>query len=65
VHAGDELRPFLARLLGWSDERAVELALRSLTLSLEYRATLVLCGSGDLVPIAWALHRRALGVYRL
>jgi hypothetical protein len=59
--AGDELRPFLARVLGWSDERRVELALRSLALALDHRATLVLCGEGDMVPIAWALHRRTLG----
>jgi adenylylsulfate kinase-like enzyme len=45
--AGDELRPFLARVLGWSDERRVELALRSLALALDHRATLVLCGEGD------------------
>lgn len=59
--AGDDLRAFLARLLGWSDERAVELALRSLALALDHRATLVLCGEGDMVPIALALHRRTLG----
>jgi hypothetical protein len=39
----------------------VELALRSLALALDHRATLVLCGESDLVPIAWALHRRTLG----
>jgi len=61
VLAGDDLRVFLARILGWSNERAVELALRSLTLALDHRATLVLCGQGDIVPLAWALHRRALG----
>ncbi|HEX7840226.1 MAG TPA: hypothetical protein VF469_22265 [Kofleriaceae bacterium] len=59
--AGDELRPFLARVLGWSDERRVELALRSLALTLDHRATLVLCGEGDMVPIARTLHRRTLG----
>jgi hypothetical protein len=57
----NELRAFLARVLGWSDERAVELALRSLALALDHRAALVLCGEGDMVPIAWALHRRTLG----
>jgi hypothetical protein len=35
--------------LGGSDERAVELALRSLALALEHRATLTLCGEGDMV----------------
>jgi hypothetical protein len=59
--AGDEQRPFLARLLGWSEERRVELALRSLALALDHRATLVLCGEGDMVSIAQALHRRTLG----
>jgi hypothetical protein len=61
VRACDELRAFLARMLGWSNERAVELALRSLALAVDHRATLVLCGEGDMVPIAWALHRRTLG----
>ena len=62
--ASDELRSFLARMLGWSDERAVDLALRSLSLALDHRAALVLCGEGDLVPIAWALHRHTLGADR-
>ena len=62
--AGDELRAFLARMLGWSNERAVDLALRSLALALDHRAALVLCGEDDLVPIAWALHRHMLGADR-
>lgn len=57
----DDLRPFLARLLGWSDEQAVESALHSLALVLEHRATLVLHGEDDLVPIALTLHLRTLG----
>ena len=61
MRVSDELRPFLARMLGWSNERAVERALRSLALALDHRAALVLCGEGDMVPIAWALHRRTLG----
>jgi hypothetical protein len=61
MKASNKLRAFLARILGWSNERAVELALRSLALALNHRATLVLCGEGDMVPIAWALHRRTLG----
>jgi hypothetical protein len=60
----DELERFLARLLGWNKPRAVELARRSLELAAEHRAPLVLCGAGDLVPIARALHRRALGADR-
>jgi len=59
--ASDELRAFLARALGWSNDRAVELALRSLVLALDHHATLVLCGRGDMVPLARALHRRTLG----
>jgi hypothetical protein len=59
--ASDELRGFLARLLGWDNPRAVELAIRSLELATEYRAEFVLCGAGDMVPIARALHRRILG----
>jgi hypothetical protein len=61
VRVSRKLRAFLARVLGWSDERAVELAIRSLALVLGHRATLVLCGKGDMVPIAQALHRRTLG----
>src|SRR5215468_8287973 len=61
VRACDELRAFLARVLGWSNEHAVDLALRSLALALDHRATLMVCGEGDMVPIAWALHRRTLG----
>ncbi len=55
------LRGFIERLLGWSDERTVELAARSLARALVHRTTLVLCGEGDMVPIALALHRRTLG----
>jgi len=57
------LRGFVARILGWSPSRAnaVEHAMRSLTLVVERRATLVLLGESDLVPIAYALHRRTLG----
>lgn len=58
------LRAFIERLLGWSDERTVELAARSLALVLGHRATLALCGEGDMAPIAQALHRRALGTSR-
>ena len=64
VGACDELRAFLARVLGWSNEHAVDLALRSLALALDHRATLMVCGEGDMVPIAWALHRRTLGLNR-
>jgi hypothetical protein len=61
VPTSDKLHAFLGRVLGWSNERGVELALRSIALALDHRAALVLCGEGDLVPIAWALHHRTLG----
>ena len=62
--SSDAFRGFLARLIGWKDERAVELALRSIDLAVNHRVELVLCGAGDMVPIARALHRRALGAER-
>jgi hypothetical protein len=57
------LRGFVARILGWSPSRAdaVEHAVRSIELAVEGRASLVLLGDADLVPIAYALHRRTLG----
>lgn len=58
------LRGFVQRLLGWKNEHAVDNALRSIDLAVNHDAALVLCGDGDLVPIARGLHRRALGAYR-
>jgi len=57
------LRGFLTRLVGWSAEwnESVDHALRSVRMAVTGRAPLVLCGPGDLVPIARAIHRRALG----
>lgn len=60
----DGLREFLTRILGWNNERAVDQALRSIELSLSHRAQLILCGNGDLVPLALALHHRTLGAER-
>ena len=57
----EELRGYLERLLGWNNRSAVDQALRSIDLAREHRAQLLLCGHGDLVPIAYGLHRRALG----
>jgi hypothetical protein len=57
----DELQRYLSRLLGWTNTNAIEDALRALDLAREHRAQLVLCGAGDLVPIAHGLHRRAFG----
>jgi hypothetical protein len=57
------LRGFLARILGWSDDRAeaVDLAVRSVRMAATRRAALALCGDGDLVPVARGLHRFSLG----
>jgi hypothetical protein len=65
VLANDEgaLRSFCARILGWTSNReaVVEHAIRSIELATDHSAALVLLGETDLVPIAHALHRRALG----
>jgi hypothetical protein len=58
------LRSFCARILGWANDPAVDHALRSIELAADHRAGLVLLGETDLVPIARALHRRALGADR-
>jgi pSer/pThr/pTyr-binding forkhead associated (FHA) protein len=57
------LRGFLARVLGWRSDRleVVDLALRSIRLAATHRAALVLCGDGDLVPMARSIHRHAIG----
>ena len=56
------LRSFCSRLLGWSDDRisAVDQAQRTIRLAGSGRAALVLRGSGDMAPVAFALHQRAL-----
>lgn len=61
-----DLRAFVSRLLGWSNDRleAVDLALRAIRAAATRRCALVLCGEGDLVAIARALHRRTLGAER-
>lgn len=57
------LHGFLARLIGWGSERAdaVDHALRSVRMAATHRAALLLCGDGDLVPIAHSIHRRSRG----
>jgi len=57
------LRDFCARLLGWSDDHmpVVDHALRAIRLAAGCRSPLILRGEGDLVPIAYALHRHTLG----
>lgn len=54
----DELRAFLARMLGWRNEVAVELALQSVELAVAGDTALVLLGPGDVVPIARTIHWR-------
>ncbi len=60
------LRGFLARLLGWRTERTgmVDLALRSVRMAATRRTALMLCGDGDLVPIARAIHRHVRNASR-
>ena len=60
MRINDELRSFLARLLGWNNVPAVDRAFRSIEHAEAHRH-LLLCGGSDLVPIAHALHRRTLG----
>jgi hypothetical protein len=57
------LRNFCSRLLGWNDDRiaVVDHALRAIRLASAGRSPLTLTGSGDLVPIAHAIHRYSLG----
>ncbi|HWO25783.1 MAG TPA: FHA domain-containing protein [Kofleriaceae bacterium] len=57
------LRGFLARLLGWSEDRivAIDRALRALRTAATRRGALVVCGDGDVVPIAHSLHLRTIG----
>jgi hypothetical protein len=52
-----DLRCFMARLLGW-ESPAVDLAMRALRAAVARRARLVLCGPGDVIALAHAIHRR-------
>jgi hypothetical protein len=60
------LRGFLARLLGWRTDRleVVDRALRAVRMAAARRCALVLCGDGDLVPMARSIHRHSLGAGR-
>ena len=58
------LRGFCARILGWTNDAAIDHAIHSLDLAADHHAALVLLGETDLVPIARALHRRLLGADR-
>jgi hypothetical protein len=55
------LRELLARFIGWTDERALDLALRAVRWAATHREPLQLCGDDDLPSIARLLHRQALG----
>lgn len=58
-----QLRNFCKRLLGWSADRLhdVDHAMRAIRLAQACRSALILCGEGDLVPVAHALHRYVRG----
>lgn len=58
-----ELRGYVGRVLGMGPERidAVDHALRAIRFAAIRGAALVLCGDGELVPIALDLHRRVIG----
>lgn len=60
------LRALISRLLGWEPRRApdVDRALRAVRDMATQRAVLILCGEGDLVPLARRLGRHALGPER-
>lgn len=57
----EDVRELLGRFIGWSDDRALDIALRSVRLAATRREPLQLCGDDDLVSIARLLHRRVLG----
>jgi hypothetical protein len=61
-----QLRQFLCRILGWTDDQAetVDLALRSIRSAALGRGALYLSGAGDLVQVALLLHRHVWGVER-
>lgn len=57
------LRELLARLIGWRDDRRVDvdLALRVVRAAAKQREPLQLCGDGDIVALAQQLHAQCLG----
>jgi hypothetical protein len=57
------LRSVLERLIGWSEDRREEVdqALFSIRIAATHREPLLLCGAGNLVPIARLLHLHAFG----
>lgn len=61
-----QLRALVERLIGWSTEQRYEVdrALRGLRDAALLRASLVLCGEGELAPIVHRLHDETLGADR-
>ncbi len=61
-----QLRAVVERLIGWSDEQRheVDRALRGLRDAALLRASLVLCGEGELAPMVRRLHVETLGADR-
>src|SRR5215510_743143 len=57
------LRALLDRFIGWDDERRelVDHALFSVRVAATHREPLLLCGEGNLLPVARLLHQHALG----
>lgn len=57
------LRAYLARIIGWADERVsdVDRALRVLRETVTRHAVLVVYGAGDLTPVARRLHELTIG----
>lgn len=57
------LRKLLERLIGWSEDHRedVDQALFSVRVAATHREPLLLCGAGNLIPIARLLHQHALG----
>lgn len=60
------LHALVARLIGWSTACRVDVdrALQSLRRAAHLHASLILCGEGDLAPLAHRLHRETLGAHR-
>jgi Inner membrane component of T3SS, cytoplasmic domain len=57
------LRQYIERLIGWGEEHREEVdeALFSVRIAAMHREPLLICGAGNLVPIARSLHLHAFG----
>lgn len=66
VHHERELRDYCCRIYGWDDawKDLVDEATQSLLAAVARGAAIALRGEADLVPTAYALHRRLLGFDR-